>query len=114
MKGIVLAGGSGSRLFPLTCMGSKHLLPVFDKPMIYYPISLLMLANIKDILIITTDEDIDRFKKLLGNGSRFGIRINYKIQEKPLGIVDAFIQGASFIGHDNVILVFHPLINSTF
>lgn len=105
MKGIVLAGGSGSRLFPLTSIGSKHLLPVFDKPMVYYPIALLMLANIKDILIITADVDIDRFERLLGNGSQFGINIAYKIQEKPRGIVDAFILGEDFIGHDNVMLI---------
>ena len=105
MKGIILAGGAGTRLYPTTIVTSKQLLPVFDKPMIYYPLSVLMLAGIKDILIITTPNDIDNFKKLLGNGKRFGINLIYKIQEKPNGLAEAFIVGEDFIGEDNVTLI---------
>ncbi|WP_350551528.1 glucose-1-phosphate thymidylyltransferase RfbA [Pseudoalteromonas sp. 120-MNA-CIBAN-0494] len=105
MKGIILAGGSGSRLYPITQGVSKQLLPVYDKPMIYYPLSVLMLAGIKDILIITTAEDIDSFKRLLGGGERFGITLSYIIQEKPEGLAQAFILGANFIGSDPVCLI---------
>ena len=105
MKGIILAGGAGTRLYPTTIVTSKQLLPVFDKPMIYYPLSVLMLAGIKDILIITTPNDIDNFKKLLGDGKRFGINLTYKIQEKPNGLAEAFIVGEDFIGDDNVTLI---------
>ena len=96
-KGIILAGGTGSRLFPLTKGVCKQLLPIYNKPMIYYPLSSLMLADIKDILIITTPEDIDKFKKLLGDGSQFGITLNYIFQSKPEGIAQAFILGEDFI-----------------
>ena len=105
MKGIVLAGGSGTRLYPLTKVTSKQLLPVYDKPMIYYPISVLMLTGIKEILIISTVQDIQRFKKLLGNGSRFGLKFSYETQDKPRGLADAFIIGEKFIGDDNVCLI---------
>jgi len=105
MKGIVLAGGTGSRLNPLTFGVSKQLLPVYDKPMVYYPISVLMLAGIRDILIITTQNDFAAFKRLLGNGDAFGISFSYKIQDEPKGIAEAFILGADFIGADNVALV---------
>ena len=105
MKGIILAGGSGSRLFPLTQVLSKQLLPIYDKPMIYYPLATLMLANITEILIITTPEDNERFILLLGDGSKFGINIQYKVQEKPTGLPDAFIIGEEFIGNDRVCLI---------
>ncbi|PCS22822.1 glucose-1-phosphate thymidylyltransferase RfbA [Candidatus Enterovibrio escicola] len=105
MKGIVLAGGSGSRLYPITLGVSKQLLPVYDKPMIYYPISTLMLAGIKEILIITTSEDIESFKRLLGNGMDFGIELQYKIQPNPDGLAQAFLIGDEFIGDDSVCLV---------
>ena len=105
MKGIVLAGGSGTRLHPLTLAVSKQLMPVYDKPMIYYPISILMSAGIKEILIITTPEDSSSFKKLLGNGTQFGCEFTYAIQKVPNGLAQAFVIGEEFIGNDSVALI---------
>ena len=105
MKGIILAGGSGSRLHPLTKVVSKQLLTIYDKPMIYYPLSTLMLAEIRDILIITTLRDNPLFKILLGDGSQLGINIQYAIQEKPSGLPEAFVIGKNFIGNDNVCMI---------
>ena len=105
MKGIILTAGKGTRLHPASKIINKGLLPIYDKPMIYYPLSTLMLSGIKDILIISTPEDIDRFKDLLGDGSFLGINLSYDVQDEPNGIADCFIIGEQFIGNDNVCLI---------
>jgi len=105
MKGIILAGGKGTRLYPLTMAISKQLLPVYDKPMIYYPLSMLMLAGIRDVLVITTPEDSDQYQRLLGDGSRLGMNFQYAVQAVPRGLADAFLVGKEFIGDDKVCLI---------
>ena len=110
-KGIILAGGSATRLYPLTLAISKQIMPVYDKPMIYYPLSILMEAEIREVLIISTPRDMEIFKNLLGDGKQWGMHFEYKVQEKPRGLADAFIIGEEFIGEDNVAMILTTYIN---